>query len=209
MNETRYYRNCDEISVYNFYKVLETNNYAYLIVDYDDYQEVDFNEKEANELWISIYEEYCKLTEDNKSLLYFAVFQELLYLRTRFEVATILLRELSNGIKDDSARLNYIDSLRTWKYKINVDKPLEDELDRMVAQLKVSANKINIKQAELDELKVDDSEKLSLIEQTVKLEQALGRNEIDLKRTVVSKYIALFKEVKLLNEARKKQNNNK
>ena len=209
MSETRYYRNCDEISVYNFYKVLETNNYAYLIVGYDDYQKVDFDDKEANEVWVSIYEEYCKLTEDNKSLLYFAVFQELLYLRTRFEVATTLLRQLSNGIKDDIVRLKYINSLRTWKYKIDKEKPLEDELDRMVAQLKVSTNKINIKQAELDELKVDDSEKLSLIEQTVKLEQALGRNEIDLKRTVVSKYIALFKEVKLLNEARKKQNNNK
>ena len=207
MSETRYYRNCNELSVYNFHKILETNNYSYLIVGFDEYEKININEKEASDVWNLIYEEYCKLTEDNKSLLYFAIFQELLYLKTRFEVATTLLKQLSNGIDDKIVVLKYINALRVWKYKINKDKPLDEELDRMVNQLKASTNKIQIKQSELEDLNVNNSDKLSLIEQVVKLEQALGRNEIDIKKTVVSKYIALFKEVKLINEARSKQNN--
>jgi len=207
MSETRYYRNCNELSVYNFHKILETNNYAYLVVGFDEYEKININEKEASDVWNLIYEEYCKLTEDNKSLLYFAIFQELLYLKTRFEVATTLLKQLSNGIDDKIVVLKYINALRVWKYKINKDKPLDEELDRMVNQLKASTNKIQIKQSELEDLNVNNSDKLSLIEQVVKLELALGKNEIDIKKTVVSKYIALFKEVKLINEARSKQNN--
>lgn len=207
MSKTRYYRNCDELSVYNFYKVLETNNYSYLIVGFDDYDPIEINEKEADELWGSIYEEYCKLTKNNKSLLYFVIFQELLYLKTRYQVARILLMQLSNDNNSEEFVLDCIERLREWKYKINKEKPLKDELKRMIHQLKVSENKIQIKKSELEDLNVDEGEKLSLIEQNVKLELALGKNEINTKTTSVSKYIALFNEVKILNEARNKQNN--
>jgi hypothetical protein len=207
MSETRYYRNCDELSVYNFHKVLETNNYSYLIVGFDDYKEVKFDEKEADELWGNIYEEYCRLTKNNKSLLYFAIFQELLYLRTRYQVARILLMQLSNSNNKEEFVLDCIERLREWKYKIDKEKPLKDELARMIHQLKVSENKIQIKQSELEDLKVDEGEKLSLIEQNVKLELALGKNKINTKKTSVSEHVALFNEVHLLNEARRKQNN--
>lgn len=207
MSETRYYRNCDELSVYNFHKVLETNNYSYLIVGFDDYKEVKFDEKEADELWGNIYEEYCRLTKNNKSLLYFAIFQELLYLKTRYQVARILLMQLSNGNNKEEFVLDCIERLKEWKYKIDKEKPLKDELVRMIHQLKVSENKIHIKQSELEDLKVDEGEKLSLIEQNVKLELALGKNKINTKKTSVSEHVALFNEVHLLNEARRKQNN--
>ena len=207
MSETRYYRNCDELSVYNFHKVLETNDYSYLIVGFDGYDKLEFDEKEADEIWGNIYEEYCKLTKNNKSLLYFAIFQELLYLKTRYQVARILLMQLSNNNNSEDFVLECIERLREWKYKINKEKPLKDELERMIHQLKVSENKIHIKKEELDNLNVEEGDKLSLIEQNVKLELALGKNKIDTKKTSVSEHVALFNEADLLNQARKKQNN--
>jgi hypothetical protein len=203
---TKYYTSCDELYMHNFSKILETNNYAWLVVGYDGYDKVDIDEKEASEIWEEIYYEYCKLTEDNKSLLYFAVVQELVYLKTRYEVASTLLQQLEFGIEDEIVRIKYFNALREWKYVIDKNKPLESELQRMYVQLNQSTNKINTKQSELEALKVDDSEKLTIIEQTVKLELALDKNEIDLKRTVVSKYVAMFKEVRLKNEAMKKNN---
>ena len=202
---TKYYRNCDELPMYNFSKILETNNYAYLVVGYDGYEDAVFEESKANEFWESIYEEYCKLTQDNKSLMYFAIFQELVYLKTRYQVAVTLLTQLELGLSDD-LKNDFIEELRKWKYKINKDRPLKDELGRMLKQLNASTNAIKIKQSQLDDLKAKNSEKLSLIEQTVKLELALGKNEIDIKKTVVAKFVALFKEVQLLNQARKKRN---
>ena len=129
-----------------------------------------------------------------------------MYLKTRYEVASTLLRQLEYGIEDEIVRIKYFNALREWKYVIDKNKPLESELQRMYVQLNQSTNKINTKQSELESLKVDDSEKLTIIEQTVKLELALDKNEIDLKRTVVSKYVAMFKEVRLKNEAMKKNN---
>ena len=207
MSETRYYRNCDELSVYNFHKILETNDYSYLIVGFDGYDKLEFDEKEADEIWGNIYEEYCKLTKNNKSLLYFAIFQELLYLKTRYQVARILLMQLSNNNNSEEFVLECIERLREWKYKIDKEKPLKDELERMIHQLKVSENKIHIKKEELDNLNVEEGDKLSLIEQNVKLELALGKNKIDTKKTSVSEHVALFNEADLLNQARKKQNN--
>ena len=207
MSETRYYRNCDELSVYNFHKILETNDYSYLIVGFDGYDKLEFDEKKADEIWGNIYEEYCKLTKNNKSLLYFAIFQELLYLKTRYQVARILLMQLSNNNNSEEFVLECIERLREWKYKIDKEKPLKDELERMIHQLKVSENKIHIKKEELDNLNVEEGDKLSLIEQNVKLELALGKNKIDTKKTSVSEHVALFNEADLLNQARKKQNN--
>ena len=207
MSETRYYRNCDELSVYNFHKILETNDYSYLIVGFDGYDKLEFDEKKADELWGNIYEEYCKLTKNNKSLLYFSIFQELLYLKTRYQVARILLMQLSNNNNSEEFVLECIERLREWKYKIDKEKPLKDELERMIHQLKVSENKIQIKKEELDNLNVEEGDKLSLIEQNVKLELALGKNKIDTKKTSVSEHVALFNEADLLNQARKKQNN--
>lgn len=207
MSKTRYYRNCDELSVYNFHKVLETNDYSYLIVGFDGYDKLEFDEKKADEIWGNIYEEYCILTKNNKSLLYFAIFQELLYLKTRYQVARILLIQLSNNNNSEEFVLECIERLREWKYKIDKEKPLKDELERMIHQLKVSENKIQIKTSELKDLNVNEGEKLSLIEQNVKLELALGKNKINTRETSVSEHVALFNEADLLNQARKKQNN--
>ena len=77
----------------------------------------------------------------------------------------------------------------------------------MIHQLKVSENKIQIKTSELKDLNVNEGEKLSLIEQNVKLELALGKNKINTRETSVSEHVALFNEADLLNQARKKQNN--
>jgi len=202
----KYYRNCNELSIHSFSKVLETNNYAWLLVDFDEYKDVKFDEKEASEIWQKIFEEYSKLTEDNKALLFLAIHQQLIYLRTRYEVARTLLMQLVNGVEKKDIRFGYFKALAEWNYNINTEKPLHEELERMFMQLKASTNKINIKQSELDDLKVNEGEKLSIIEQGLKLELALDKNDINLKTTSVTKFIAMFKEVRLRNEARKKNN---
>lgn len=206
---TKCYRDCSELPMYNFSKVLETGNYAYLLVEFDEYNKVEFNEKEMDDLWNEIYEEYCILTQNNKSLLYFSTYQELTYLKSRYEIASLLLSQLVKGVEDDFIRLKYFNALRLWKYKIDKEKPLHSELERMYKQLKQSTNKINVKQAELDALTTNEAEKRSIIQQVVDLEQALERNEIDLKKTVVAKYIALINKVKEISIARNKRNNGK
>lgn len=204
---SKLYRNCSEIFVYNFFKIIETQNLIWLVVGYDGYDKVKYDVKQAKENWDNIFEEYFKLKGDNKTLLYLEIQSELLYLKARFQTASMLLGRLEKGVLNDELRIQFIEHLADWNYVINREKPLDNEIERMYRQLMASKNKINLKEQELKDLNIGgDKSNMSLIEQTIKLEQALGRNEINLKTTTLEKYIGLIKEVEEINRARKKKN---
>lgn len=202
----KYYRNCDELPIYRFYKLLETRDYSYLYLDFDEYNKVSIG-KNISEVWEKIYEEYLKLVGDNTMLLYYEVVNDLLYLETRYTIASTLLQQISMGKMSEDMLKAYVLELKNWGYRINLENDLQEELKLVIKQLRGSENKIRLKKEEKKQLeKVGSKDKMSLIEQVVKLEQALSRNEIDTKKTVVSKWIALVKEVKVINEQRKKKN---
>jgi 6-pyruvoyl-tetrahydropterin synthase len=208
MEEVRFYAGCEELPIYNFHKVLETSNHAYLVQGWDFVGEIEIDEQVAQKKWEQIYNEYCKLAEDNRSLVYFATYSELLYLESRYHVAGVLLSQIVKRIGEPEVVDLYITELASWKYKINRQKPLNEELNRMYKQLKQSQNKIQLKKDELKAFTPEDEEgAMTLTEQVVKLEQALKRNEIDPKRVSVAKWIALIKEVKEINEQRKRTHN--
>lgn len=204
MVKQTYYSDLSELSIYLFHKVLETNDPTHLIKEQGA---EPMEESELAELWSNLYSDYCKLCEDNKSLLYFSVASELLYLETRFQVVQLLLNQIVACLGIPEAVELYIIELRQWGYKIDKTKSLSGELSRMYTQLKQSQNKITLKRNELDTFKSDEEEPMTLTQQVVKLEQALGRNEIDPKKTSVEKWVMLMKEVKEISDARKKINN--
>jgi len=201
---SKMYRNCSEIFVYNFYKVLETQNLSWLVLDYDGYNEVKFDEKEAEKVWIDIYEDYFRLIQDNKTLIIIETTQELMYLRARKEYAELMIFQLDKI--NENERLECIKELREWNYKVNDKIPLDELIDSLNRQVLASENKINIKEQELKDLTKENGEKISLIQQTIKLELALGKNEIDTKRTTMEKFIGMIDEVKLIVQERKKRN---
>ena len=201
---SKMYRNCSEIFVYNFYKVLETQNLSWLVLDYDGYNEVKFDEKEAEKVWIDIYEDYFRLIQDNKTLIIIETTQELMYLRARKEYAELMIFQLDKI--NENERLECIKELREWNYKVNDKIPLDELIDSLNRQVLASENKINIKEQELKDLTKENGEKISLIQQTIKLELALGKNEIDTKRTTMEKFIGMIDEVKLIVQEKKKRN---
>lgn len=202
----KYYRNCEELPIYNFYKVLDKKDFSYLVVDYNAYDKIDRNE-ELISLWENIYEEYLRLSKNNTMLLYYETVSELLYLESRYEVAMTLLQQISMGRMDKNMLNAYVLELNKWNYILDIKKPLKDELNRLTMQLKQSENKIRLKQSIKKELEDGNKEiPMTLVEQQVKLEQSLSRNEIDTKKTSVLKWIQLIKEVKFINEERIKNN---
>lgn len=200
------YKFCDELPVFNFYKIIETKDYSWLYVDFDGYNKIEIT-NDIDDIWESIYSEYLELTGDSTSILYYEVVKELLYLQTRYNVVGTLLQQLSMGKMSKQIFPHYVIELKKWQYNLDDKKPLKEELERLARQLKSSKNRINIKEEERKSFeKKETGEKLSLIQQQVKLEQALSRNEIDTKKTVVSKWIAMIKEVKAINQERKNKN---
>lgn len=201
------YNNCDDLPIHNFYKVLETGNYSYLVVGYDGYCKVEFDKELAEKRWTEIHEEYCSLTNNNKTLMYLSLYKEILYLKTKQFVSSTLTELLIKVRLDVDTLRKYAKELSNWGYELDLEGDIPNQIHSIAKKIRFSENKLKLKESQLKELTsdTDDSEKTTLIEQTVRLEQILSRNEIDLKKTSVSKYIALFKEADTLVETRNKQ----
>lgn len=202
----RYYRNCNEIPTYNFFKVVEKKDLRYLYLDFDEYNDIKVTDV-LSKTWDDIYDEYLELTDDKNSLYYYELIGEINRLRIVQKIVediTDLL--LNNNFSEDFKRMFTLE-MKKFGYEIDVNKPFVDEVINIKNRLKRANTKIAIKEVELEELKKKDSDKgLSLAEQEVKMEQALSRNNIDTKTIVIAKWIAMMKEVKLIIEANKKKN---
>jgi hypothetical protein len=201
-----YYKNCDELPIYNFYKVLEEKDFNYLYPNFDGYNAVEKHQDIEKE-WKRIYKEYLVLSGDKTTLEYYELIGDVMYLTTRYKVVSALLTILATSAMEKEVISLYVAELKSWEYVINTNNSFEKEMEKMVVQLKQSENKIRIKESKLEELKKENSsgENFTLIQQQVKLEQALNRNEIDVKKVSVSKWIVMMNEVKEIKEQQLKQ----
>lgn len=205
MKKTHFYKGCSDIWIYNFDKIAKTNNYSYLVIGYDEYNEVKFDEEKARKLWKEIYNDFCKRSNDNTSLLYYQLLEELGYLKMRKTIALVLLGQLEYFEKMSEVHDFYITQLAKWNYEINIKSSLEDELKRMYRMVRFSDNKIGLMESEIDLLRGDEDESMSLVKQAVKLAQNLGKERINTKKTTVEEWLAMLEESKEINEYKRKR----
>ena len=97
-----------------------------------------------------------------------------------------------------------IKELSAWGFHIDINKPLKDEIELVISGFKALKSTIAIKKAEWDDehKKELSEEKINIDKQVANVEQILGKNDIDLHRTMVSKWIEY---VKIAEQKVKKQ----
>ncbi len=188
---------------------MESSNYCHLIIDWDGYSKIDFDiqknfdEDDLQDIWKGIYDEYCKLTNDNKSLHFYQLLEQVNYLEVRRYIVSNLIQQMVANEKKEEILDLYIETLRQWKYIWDKNLVYHEAIFKLLKDLKASENKIELKKDELEKLKSSD-EPMTLTQQVVKLERALERNLIDPKITSVEKWIELMNQVKDINAARQK-----
>lgn len=202
--KTHFYKGLSDIWIFNFDEIAKTSNYSYLVVGYNGYDEVEFDYIEAQKLWKKLYNDFCKLSNDNTSLLYYELLDQLGYLKTRKLFVLALLNQLKYFKKSNSIRKQYIFELSEWEYVIDPKNPLEDELKKMYQLVRANDNKIGLVESEIAFLKDDEQESMSLVKQAIKLAQGLGKERIDTKDTTVEYWLELFEELRITNEYRRK-----
>lgn len=191
--------------IYNFFNVIETKNYSFLSVHWDEYSKPLKETPEMHERWKIIYDEYCKLTKDNKTLFYYELLMDIAYYKTRYEVVLKLINQLVLGDKNKERVDMYIDEINQWKFDMSKDLPLIDEVQKVLRNLKLSKNKIEAKEAELEAMtEKNDEEPISFYSYIAKLERASGRNEINPKKTSVEKFVAIINDTKEINEQKRR-----
>lgn len=202
------YKDCGDISISNFDIIYKTNDFRYLVVGYDGYEDVEVP-KEANERWQEIKKEWMGLIDNNTVAYYHQLILETIYLQTRYSVVKELLRSMFDRDMDEETMDMYINSLLEWKYRWNKKNTKLKEIERLLKQWKASENKISLRIDELEKLQEEhglDSEANSLEKQAVILEHITGKNNIDTKTTSVRKWIEISKLATEINEQRIKSN---
>lgn len=198
------YRNCEELSIYLFHKILDTGNMMFLVKGYDDGEQLKHPIKEdLNKVWEAIYTEYTDLTDDNQSLHYFKLKTRVVFLETRMYFVNFLILQMAERDMDEQTQKEYADAIREWDVPYVGDEKKISELEKAQRYIKLSTNELGIKKKELENM--NSAEKpVPLIKQVVMAEQALGRNQIDPKTTSVAKWVYMMDVIRKQNEERKK-----
>jgi len=204
MDKIRFFRNCEELSIYAFHKIMEKSDYSYLVRGWDEYSEIKFDREEAVKIWGGIYNEYSKLTSNNKIIRFYALTKKLIYLETRKEIGGRLLSQLILREMDKETFGEYVQALKDWGFPYSKKERNLDELEKMSRLLRAADNEIAITKEKIKDMR-EVSEEIPFEKQVVKLEQALGRNSVNPRETSVKKWVYMMQEISEINEQRRLQ----
>jgi hypothetical protein len=186
------YKTCRELSMFRFYEILDTKEYKYLLKDYD----IEIDEKlksELNEIWIEIFKEYIVLKDDREIKKSFRKLALINKLETKLSICTNLLNCFLNQSTKKGQKI-IVKELGHWGYHIRLNKPLQEEINRVISGFKALKSSIEIKKVEFKKEfeKELSEEKINIDRQIVNVEQILG-NVINSNTTMVSKWIEYVK----------------
>lgn len=183
------YDNIDELPIYNFYKCSK-GEFKYLFKD-----KILVESPIVSKTWNKIYNEYCKLTYNNNVLKFYRLFGEIEYLKNLHIYAPVLINLLTKTPKDD--RNIIYEELKKWKIKLDINAPLDKQLEKAINYVNNSKNKLKRKETELEEIKNKPVKNYTLQQQKAKLHKALGI-DVNLHTCSVTEWLAYWDEVKNL-----------
>jgi len=178
-----YYKSIDYLPIFNFFKIIETDDKRFLIKieDYEILPE-NVNADVLNKIWVNIQREYSEAEDSNSSIIQLMTAKGV----HQMELEYLMLWNLHNlmvaDIEGDSAKamLKYA-GLEKW------------DLKRIEKKLKALNNKINLKRETIKE--DEPKSKFDFWRIIDEIEDIKGR-AIDVRKTTVRQYIAIKKNIK-------------
>lgn len=192
------YLGIGDMPIYNFDKVLQTNNLSYLVVGWNERKEFKFMPIETLKRWNEIYNLYCEKTANNDTLNLYSLTSEIGYLEMRYTAIYALVANLCEEYKEEIGR-----RLNKWGIPFNIKGKIVEQLETLERYLRIAKQNIDLKTRKLNALKEDEGESMSILQQKIKLERVTGL-KIDLKQTSVEEWIELHNEAKSIIEQQKK-----
>jgi len=188
--DIKLHKSCDTLPIYNFYKIVDTADLRYLVVGYDDFDEVKYELKsdECNINWSKILTEYGELTSSRNVLLNYEKQIEIKYLETRISSGEKIL-----DIYAEFGDLEVLALLKEFDFSFDEKRDVENQINMAVRRIKGLRNKVRILKANYIlrfGKKQKEEIKTNLVKSALSLELSLdiGR-EINVRTTSVSKWV--------------------
>jgi hypothetical protein len=171
------------LPVYNFYEVLNTGEYSWLYID-------EKGDEDLSEVWTVIYNEYCEAAKiDNRHMKQIAKVAELTKKYNKIVVLMELLQDEFYEVREAARK-----ALKGYNYIFRIDRPFDEEYNRLRVQLKSLRTKVSIEESKLP--KEQKKESISIMKQAVSLENMFPGRDIDIYVMPVQKWLALIEIAK-------------
>jgi len=198
------YKSCNTIPIYHFYKIMETNDYRFMIKGFDFENDEDlklskFEVTEYSNIFGEIVFDYLDLLENKKLVQNY---------KTKMVISK-LERKYVLGLKFMEIYLEYgfiecLDGLELAGYKIKKDCDIVDVIDNVKTQILALSTKIKLRKIKYADrfLKDNDNDKMNLEREALKIEKILDlKYGIDVMTTTVAKWISMINLSKTYNNS--------
>jgi hypothetical protein len=204
------YNYCKTLPMFNFYEIMETEEYRWLLKDFNDDSDISLSEEELNalkELFQTLFNEYIELKKDNKVLKTLKQRAIIANLENRMFWGATLLKLFIQNPTEETA-----ESLRSWKFKIDITKPLDLEVESVTKQLKSLRTKINMEVSSYEKMvenKNKSKEKLNIEKQAINVAKGLDlKYPINTKETTMVQWLAYCENLEYIIKENKKKKEN-
>jgi hypothetical protein len=178
---------CETLSIWSFYKVMETQDLTYLLKD--KHAE---NVPDLNETWDNIIEEYQELTNSANDMILWRLRLEIGKLSLRLQRVTIGCKIYFHSEVSKEVEKEIIDNLKSDN--VLLKGRTVEELDRINRQIQSMKTKISLKELELKQLTPSNDETQDIYEQIYLIGKITdAKYKLDPKETSVKEFVILSK----------------
>ena len=206
------YKSCKTLPMYNFYEILGSEDYRWLLKDFNE--DIDTNIQDTEKVRLEtifkdIFNEYIELKNDIKIINNLKQRAIIANLENRMFWGATLLKLYIQNPTEGTAK-----ALKDWKFKVDFKGSLEKEIQSLSNQLKSLKTRLNIEISKyentLEKNKSKKDVKFNIDEQTINIAKVLDLNfPIIAKTTTVAQWVAYCKNAENIIKQRNKQKENK
>lgn len=190
----RTHKDCNTLPIYSFYKLTETQDLRWLIVDYAEYEDIELkNEdiKSLSDISTNIMNEYGGLIMNMAMLSNYKRQMQIEYLEYKYMVCTMILNLFAQG-----GEVEVLELLNEYDFQIDIEKDLLPQFEEAGLKVKRLKMQIQIFRLEFDkkvktineDIKTNIEREALLLEVNLKLGYG-----IDTRKTSVAKWVTMMK----------------
>jgi hypothetical protein len=200
IKEIKHFKSLNSIFMFNYYKIIETDDLRYLL-KLDDYEDLpDISTDHLDDVWeglkLDVQEENVRL--HRKSEIISDKAQQI-----RIKTADYTLIQQLIGFLWHVKNEEHRETLEKLGYKIDDKRDWHQELNRIKKRSQIKLTEIGILNADLDDLtKVSDGSKSTIYDEKRSIEKVLD-TKINIKKTVMSEWLVMKFEAIKISESQK------
>ena len=199
-NSANYFDNCEKMPLYNFKMFIETNDLKWFSSGLKE----DSKLQNVADLFFT---DYIELTNNRKVENRYITMFEIMRLENKYKCVSLLLKSLWHYDKlqglDNFNKM--IDILEQWNYKIDRNKEVFGQIEKIANRIQGIKTKIELLRAKLDEGQKEKADKPNFEKELINITRILElRYSLKIKELNVAEFIGYQKQAQEVIESQNK-----